>query len=570
MRYSTARQSICGLVAVVTIIATSLLTGSARADSARTCEHPSKESTAVGSLARDRHPLVLVHGWIGDAGGMADTWKAIDAAIPNTFQARFFDYRNANTEWAASPTVASCLASYLHQVARAHRDRGGDGRVFVVAHSMGGLAARFATSSLYTDQPASDVLAGLTTIDTPHLGSPFGNTVEGDFWQWQNELGNANLLPDRASDAVRCLALHGKDRVLPAGCAAPPYLPTGVALGQISGDNLIRRTLFGIDLYDIDLRSDGIVGVDSASGYLLQSGPPNKSVASEVAYDSIKDVSCTVTTDQTMALLRAFRGGNIPAAIISAELQAIGFLANDSAILDQILSGQPGPNLMAMMLVAALVYPCSHNGMLTEASSIAALVASLRTQLKSSAAQPIITTLRPFDRNGNLAQGWILDKRTNGPIDCDYSSPSRSAVEDNLQECGPTPASADSCLVLPPGTTALCLSDPFSTTVVRNAVSGHASTTSTAPKSAVPIALVLDDGTQCRLRIGGSWPTPQAKPDYIGYYGCSLGSTFQAVWGPQGGDGITQSPDGWTVQLGGERGALSTHRVSEVRYVGFA
>lgn len=544
-------------------------TAAAPAEAGPACDHPSSSFQQIGSLSSNTHPLVMVHGWTANGEGMRSAWTLIDQRIPNTFQARLFDYSNANTDWAASPRIASCLAAYLRAVSQAHRDSGGDGRVFVVAHSMGGLAARFATANSYAGHPAGpDIVAGVTTIDTPHLGSPFGNTEGAALWQWWNELHNKDLLPEHRSDAVRCLAIHDRTHPLPHGCAVAPYLPAGVSLGQISGDNVVRRTLFGVGLYDIDLRSDGVVGVDSATGYLPQSGPSD-TTAPHMTSSYMKDVSCTVTTDETMALLRSFTGGAISPSMIRAVLAAFAFLANDSAILDQINSGQLGPNLAVLLVIAAVLYPCSHNAMLTRPDSINAVAESLRAQLADTG-QPKITTLRPFGHEGNLAAGWSLDNRSTGPIDCQFGSPSPSAVDADIQECAPVAATADSCLILPTGTTALCLADPFTTKIVRNAVTGKAVTAATAPRAAVPIGIVLDDGTKCRRRIGGSWSTPDAKPDYVGFYGCTQGSSFQAVWGPANGTGIAVTPNGWTVEVGGEHSALIKHRIAEAFYVGLS
>ncbi|KAA0024911.1 esterase/lipase family protein [Antrihabitans cavernicola] len=342
-------------------------------------------STKVGTFDPARHPIVLVHGWIGSAEDLHNVAAAIDKRTPRTFDYRYFDYRNAHTDWAARPIVASCLAHYLHDISDSHKKAGGDGRVYVVAHSMGGLATRFATNSAFTDDPVgSDVLGGLTTIDTPHLGSPFGGTAEADLYQdgkvaWDFLWGN-HLLPERHTDAIRCLALHGSHQDLPQDCSTAPYLPEGSPLGQISGDNTLQRTLFGVPLYDIDLRSDSVVGVDSSTGYLASSGPPGTKYP-PMRGATMHDVTCKVTSDQTLSLMRSFRGGNIPAAIISAEITAIGALWNDSAVLDQINSGHLGPNLEVMLAVAALLYPCSHNAMLNNNESFDAVADSLKTQL---------------------------------------------------------------------------------------------------------------------------------------------------------------------------------------------
>ena len=56
-------------------------------------------------------------------------------------------------------------------------------RVHVIAHSMGGLDARYMISNLSMDvgdrSPMADRVASLTTIGTPHLGTPFADFMVG-------------------------------------------------------------------------------------------------------------------------------------------------------------------------------------------------------------------------------------------------------------------------------------------------------------------------------------------------------------------------------------------------------
>lgn len=55
-------------------------------------------------------------------------------------------------------------------------------KVHVIAHSMGGLDARYMVSNLSLDtgdlSPMSERVASLTTIGTPHLGTPFADFME--------------------------------------------------------------------------------------------------------------------------------------------------------------------------------------------------------------------------------------------------------------------------------------------------------------------------------------------------------------------------------------------------------
>lgn len=388
----------------------------------------SQHTTGVGSIDASLRPLVLVHGWTGTSDAMGPVEAALEDRLPNTFAFRYFDYRNANTDWAAHNRVASCLANYLHEVSDAHKDAGGDGRVHVVAHSMGGLAVRFATDSDYTDRPVpASMLAGVTTIATPHLGSPWGNSIPASIKQWWDELNNSELMAYSRSDAVHCLALHDRNRRLPSDCATPPYLPNGVRVDQVSGDNAVRRTVFGITLYDIDLRSDGIVGADSATGYLLGSGPPGS--ASPRAKVSDTEVGCTVTSDQTIELLRSFKG-KLPAGIIEAELKAIGLFGHDSAVLDEINSGRMGVNLAVMLLVAALTYDCAHSSLLDNTDAMNAVAAALEKQAEQTATVDATRFWSDSEGGGyffTTQDGqWRCAIRPSGPwAGCNPSTPDR-------------------------------------------------------------------------------------------------------------------------------------------------
>ena len=234
-----------------------------------TCEGSPPDSALVG-ISGTRRPVVLVHGWDGSWTSMQPVAQAL-AGLP--VQPLFFDYQSHNTDWAAQPTVAGCLASYVNAASGAYRHVGGDGKVIVIAHSMGGLATRFASSGQYTPTPIGAELGGVITIDTPSLGSPFGNQTLARAIQALPIFGAghpASLFTAKAgTDASICLAAHEPPQnVLPHGCILAPYLPAGIPITQLAGDISVRRSLFGISLYTTDLGTDGPVPVGSSHGYI--------------------------------------------------------------------------------------------------------------------------------------------------------------------------------------------------------------------------------------------------------------------------------------------------------------
>ena len=111
-----------------------------------------------------RPPLVLIHGiWSG-----AGTWDKFSAARDPRFGVTI-------ATWDGYSSIAAGALQVLKDVYEARnalRRRGTSvTRVDVVAHSMGGLIAR------YIDGHYSEVIHKLITLDTPHDGSKFANLL---------------------------------------------------------------------------------------------------------------------------------------------------------------------------------------------------------------------------------------------------------------------------------------------------------------------------------------------------------------------------------------------------------
>lgn len=347
------------------------------------CPARSPYATDPGQFRANRHPLVLVHGWNSNSDAMGAVESGLRKQMPGTFDYRYFDYRKHSLDWAASPAIAACLAEYVNEVSRNYRSAGGDGKVLLVAHSMGGLAIRFATDPAAVAQPIpASKIGGIVTLDTPHTGSVFGNTWQSQLAQWAlaHRPGTDALPPDPSSDAGRCLALHdNRSRSMPAGCPTPPYLPSGTRLSEIAGTSTVQRTLFGVHLYDINLGSDGVVSVESSHGY-LKSGPTGTKAPRTIS--RLRTATCTVTSDQTIALLQAAaKGKSLPGAIINAEVKALGILWRDGDILDALSAGRLTPDLEVMLATALFFYPCGHISMTHNQQALRDAAADLRDDL---------------------------------------------------------------------------------------------------------------------------------------------------------------------------------------------
>jgi hypothetical protein len=133
----------------------------------------------------------------------------------------------------------------------------------------------------------------------------------------------------------------------------------------------------------------------------------------------------------------------------------------------------------------------------------------------------------------------------------DCSTPSPSAVADDVYYCSPTAAGAGTCWPSTPGSL-LCVDNPWDRRLHRVNYDGplppvHPTATPD------PFALTLDDGTHCLFRNGGAWG---GRADgYVPVYGCGPGGgggNTAVLWLPsQGtGSGIDRSSPTWTVKVG--------------------
>jgi triacylglycerol lipase len=180
-----------------------------------------------------RHPIVLVHGYFG-----FDVLKLLFA------QYEYFRGVRAHLEalghvvhvvrvspFGGIKKRAEQLAEQLTKVSTQ--------RVNVVAHSMGGLDARYAIAKLGLDAK----IASLTTIGTPHHGTPLADgVIDGGEWKWlkqlldvvgRNEEGLADLTTRKMAefnelvlDSSRVLYRSVVGALTPEAAQASPWFAT--------------------------------------------------------------------------------------------------------------------------------------------------------------------------------------------------------------------------------------------------------------------------------------------------------------------------------------------------------
>ncbi len=494
------------------------------------CDFAQSTKVTNGQKAGSR-PVVLVHGWTG--APMEATAEALRKQFGDRISTFVYDYSHWSSYWASDEHIAPCLASYIGQVSSAYGKAGGDSKVIVVAHSMGGLAMRYAVADGASAKPSlASVVPYIITMGTPSLGSPWGGTMFPKGKEYlQKVFGAAD--PPGASGGD-CLAKHEKGQALPKNCGdLPPWLPSGVQLTQIAGDITVDRSLFGLKLYSIPLFSDGIVPVPSAHGY------PTSGSSGVPPLDGAKAASRTDTC-------------NVDFARVKNAFVQLGFgrpdLLIDYVTLQDLQADRFGPSVMAYLGASTFIAACSHIHLPTDQSALNQATETIKGALAALAQPPAtkIVTVTGVTRTGDPAAGFTVEAIDN-PVEACAASP--ASTSKNMVSCSPSAAGADVCWVKPDRTNLLCGTSPWEKKLLP-ATSDRPIGAVTPPHSDPdPWGLVLADGARCRLRNGGSWGG--RADDYVGAYFCDRGESEFVLVGPQSPESaVNKASPAWTVQVG--------------------
>ena len=234
---------------------------------------------AAAAFSKDRRPVVFVHGYNSDekmwssdptiATGVKNPAGMLQNQTDNRIQNFLYDYSADSFRWADNDKIAACLGQYISEVGQSYNNAGGDGKVLVVAHSMGGLATLYAADKQFAKYPAAQYIGGIVTFDTPYLGSSWGqNAITAVPLVWKM-ISNQQLFPAPNTGAAKCLAPHANGEALPSPCTQPlpPPLPDSVPLTMIAGNISVERKFLGVHMYTVPINSDAIVSVKSQNGY---------------------------------------------------------------------------------------------------------------------------------------------------------------------------------------------------------------------------------------------------------------------------------------------------------------
>ncbi len=119
-----------------------------------------------GQICRTRYPILMVHGvFFRDfKQGFLNYWGRIPDELRENGAVVYF----GNQQSAAS--VAKCGEELATRIRQIIEDTGCE-KVNIIAHSKGGLDSRYAVSKC----GAADMVASITTINTPHRGCEFAD-----------------------------------------------------------------------------------------------------------------------------------------------------------------------------------------------------------------------------------------------------------------------------------------------------------------------------------------------------------------------------------------------------------
>jgi pimeloyl-ACP methyl ester carboxylesterase len=358
------KKSISGLAALTIALATLFIAAPVQpALAERSC--PKQTADSISQIRQV--PVVYVHGWTANgADAERDTVPLLQEALGDRYQVFAFDYVWANTTWGAEEKISGCLAQFVEHLSDANKAAQGAGQVAIVAHSMGGLVSRAATTYLSQDG-RSEALAGIVTVGTPHQGTAFYgglatfqeniSRINPTFHGSPTSKWNKIATPPNDSPASKCLAFPH-----PAPCAPVPYVQPGQKIASVAGQVNVTVTFFGLKLRDAAVidAGDSIVPTASALGYpgSFTGSSPRGSYLGE------KRVVCERTTSQLNAM----------------SLQ-LGFfdIANVNSYLDEEASGRAGIGMSSWAYALNFIgSPCNHGALPTTTEAIGDAAAFIR------------------------------------------------------------------------------------------------------------------------------------------------------------------------------------------------
>lgn len=229
-------------------------------------EQEKEELNAVrkeSECCHTRYPLLMVHGVFFRDSRFLNYWGRIPKELMKNGAVIYY----GNQQSAAS--VAACGEELAERIQKLVKETG-CGKVNIIAHSKGGLDARYAVSKC----GAADYVASLTTINTPHRGCFFA-----DYLLEKAPEGLRSFLAARYNGTLRRLGDSSPDFLsavtdltAKACLARNGNLPDSVSVYYQSVATAMKKAKSGrfplnVSYYLVkhfDGENDGLVSVDSA------------------------------------------------------------------------------------------------------------------------------------------------------------------------------------------------------------------------------------------------------------------------------------------------------------------
>ncbi|EMJ57934.1 alpha/beta hydrolase family protein [Leptospira interrogans serovar Valbuzzi str. Duyster] len=229
------------------------------------------------------YPIVLAHGLFGWRNGstVVDYWGGNAAYLRN--QGAYVLTPSVTALNSSSSRASQLKTSILAAMAANNYT----GKVHIIGHSQGGLDARYMVSNL----SMSTKVATLTTLNTPHQGSPIANIVAAVIPNWALPYVSTVLntiigfvYGDSSQNAISALKLLTTDGLKTFNSATPnvsgvKYFSYG---STISVPDLIQHPAMGIlhpicaigaPFYGMSIANDGVVPDSSQRWGTWKGGP---------------------------------------------------------------------------------------------------------------------------------------------------------------------------------------------------------------------------------------------------------------------------------------------------------
>jgi triacylglycerol lipase len=151
----------------------------------------------------------MIHGFNGSpadfSGHGAPSLASVLSALPGV-AATYFNYQTYASDWVTDPHIGPALAADIACLGDTSRSNGGSGKVILVAHSMGGLAVRYAAAQRIGGRSVATRIGLVVTVATPNTGSWIDGMVTSTARSVEGHLPTKGAASNVAANQILALA----------------------------------------------------------------------------------------------------------------------------------------------------------------------------------------------------------------------------------------------------------------------------------------------------------------------------------------------------------------------------